>query len=146
VPSLHGACVSAKHTNPAGQVTVQVLDPGTEYVPAGQAVQVVAPAAAKVPAAHMVATPYPHLEPGGQGRQLEDAATEYVPAAQKGLQLDALAADKVPPEQLVQLLAFGREKNPALHAVSIPFTHEEPAGHGVQLLAPAKEYEVPVQA
>ncbi len=67
--------MSAKQENPAGQVTVQETDPGTEYDPAGQAVQVEAPAAANVPAAHTVATPYPHLEPSGQGRQPEDAAT-----------------------------------------------------------------------
>ncbi len=108
MPSLHGACVSAKHANPAGHVIVQELDPETEYVPAGQGVQVEAPAAAKVPASQRVTTPYPHLDPAGQGRQLEEAA--YVPAAQKeaipfthldpagqGLQLDAPAKEKVVP-------------------------------------------------
>ncbi len=65
MPSLHRVCLSAKHTNPAGQVTVQVLDPGTEYVPAGQEVQVEAPEAENVPAAQRSATPYAHLEPAG---------------------------------------------------------------------------------
>ncbi len=63
-----------------------------------------------------------------------------------GLQLLAPTREYDVPEQLEQLLAFGPEKDPALHSVIIPFTQKEPEGQGVQLLAPAKEYEVPVQA
>ncbi len=131
-PSLHGACVSAKHANPAGHVIVQEVDPGTEYVPAEQAVQVEALAAAKVPAAHTVATPYPHLEPAGQERQLEDAATEYVPAAQKeanpftqdnpagqGLQVEAPASEYDPARQVTQLLAPAAEKVPVGHCTIV---------------------------
>jgi hypothetical protein len=127
VPSLHGACVSAKHANPAGQVVVHEVDPETEYAPAWQAVQVEAPAAEKVPALHSVATPYPHLEP-----------------AEQGLQLLAPASEKVAPTHGLQELESGPENVPAEHRVAIPLSHLDPAGQGLQLTAPLIEYDVPV--
>ncbi len=72
VPAAHGVIKLPEQEEPEGQVLTQLLAPAAEKVPCEQGVQVFALAPAKVPAEHLVATPFTQNDPAGHDRQAED--------------------------------------------------------------------------
>jgi len=134
VPEAHGwhTASSALTTDPS----VQLAQRGAEaewyaiMEPAGQNLQVAAPAAPN--------------RPRGQGKHCAaPAALEFVPGAQG--KHNEPASEKEPAAQLVQAPAFGGELEPAAQALHVvaPLCEKKPAAQALHTGEPAESANVP---